>query len=113
MPPVEVTAGRIEVSVDALFELNRRTAQRRGYRGRRPGIMDGYFDDSSMLRRVHRERVLALSGQRALLMQAAHPLAVFGLLAHTSSLDEPYERLRAPRRRWARSRSGRAPARIA
>jgi len=55
--------------------------------------MDGYFDDSSMLRRVHRERVLALSGQRALLMQAAHPLAVFGLLAHTSALDEPYDRL--------------------
>jgi uncharacterized protein (DUF2236 family) len=55
--------------------------------------MDGYFDDSSMLRRVHRERVLALSGQRALLMQAAHPLAVFGLLAHTSALDDPYERL--------------------
>jgi len=46
-----------------------------------------------MLRRVHRERVVALSGPRALLMQAAHPLAVFGLLAHSSALDEPYERL--------------------
>lgn len=34
-----------------------------------------------------------ISGPRALLMQAAHPLAVEGLLAHTSSLDEPYERL--------------------
>jgi uncharacterized protein (DUF2236 family) len=55
--------------------------------------MDGYFDDSSMLRRIHRERALALSGPRALLMQAAHPLAVSGLLAHTSGLDEPYERL--------------------
>jgi uncharacterized protein (DUF2236 family) len=54
---------------------------------------DGYFDDSSMLRRINRERVLALSGPRALLMQAAHPLAVSGLLAHTESLDEPYERL--------------------
>ena len=46
-----------------------------------------------MIRRVQRERVLALSGQRALLMQAAHPLAVVGLLAHTDSLDEPYRRL--------------------
>lgn len=55
--------------------------------------MNGYFDDRSMLRRIHRERALALSGPRALLMQAAHPLAVSGLLAHTSGLDEPYERL--------------------
>jgi uncharacterized protein (DUF2236 family) len=53
----------------------------------------GYFDDQSMLRRVHRERVIALSGPRALLMQAAHPLAVAGLLAHSSALEEPYDRL--------------------
>jgi len=53
----------------------------------------GYFDDRSMLRRIHRERALALSGPRALLMQAAHPLAVSGLLAHSSALDQPYERL--------------------
>lgn len=46
-----------------------------------------------MMRLIHRERAIALSGPRALLMQAAHPLAVFGLLAHTSALDEPYERL--------------------
>ena len=52
-----------------------------------------YFDDHSMLRRVHRERVIALSGPRALLMQAAHPLAVAGLLAHSSALEEPYDRL--------------------
>jgi uncharacterized protein (DUF2236 family) len=55
--------------------------------------MNGYFDDDSMFRRIHRERAVALSGPRALLMQAAHPLAVFGLLAHSSALDEPYERL--------------------
>jgi uncharacterized protein (DUF2236 family) len=52
-----------------------------------------YFNDRSMMRRVHRERALALAGPRALLMQAAHPLAVSGLLAHTAALDEPYERL--------------------
>ena len=43
--------------------------------------------------RVHRERAIALSGPRALLMQAAHPLAVSGLLAHSSAMDEPYDRL--------------------
>ena len=46
-----------------------------------------------MLRRVHRERALALAGPRALLMQAAHPLAVSGLLAHSNAIDEPYDRL--------------------
>ena len=53
----------------------------------------GYFTDDSMMRRVYRERALALAGPRALLMQAAHPLAVSGLLAHSSALEEPYERL--------------------
>jgi uncharacterized protein (DUF2236 family) len=53
----------------------------------------GYFNDSSMLRRVHRERALALAGPRALLMQAAHPLAVMGLLAHSAAVEDPYERL--------------------
>ena len=57
--------------------------------------MGGYFTDDSMMRRVYRERAMALAGPRALLMQAAHPLAVSGLLAHTSALDEPYERLDA------------------
>ena len=52
-----------------------------------------YFTDDSLLRRVNRERALALAGPRALLMQAAHPLAVAGLLAHSNALDEPYDRL--------------------
>jgi uncharacterized protein (DUF2236 family) len=55
--------------------------------------MIGYFDDRSMLRRIHGERAVALAGPRALLMQAAHPLATAGLLAHSGALDEPYERL--------------------
>jgi uncharacterized protein (DUF2236 family) len=46
-----------------------------------------------MLRRIHGERAVGLAGPRALLMQAAHPLAVAGLLAHSGALDEPYERL--------------------
>jgi uncharacterized protein (DUF2236 family) len=56
-------------------------------------MTEGYFTDESMLRRVHRERATAMSGPRALLMQAAHPLAVTGLLAHSSAMDEPYDRL--------------------
>jgi len=56
--------------------------------------MDCYFDDTSMLRRVHREFAVALSGPRALLMQAAHPVAFEGFFAHSGALDEPYERLR-------------------
>lgn len=55
--------------------------------------MAGYFNDESLMRRVHRERALALYGPRALLMQAAHPLAVEGLLAHSSGMEAPYERL--------------------
>jgi len=55
--------------------------------------MDGYFASDSMLRRVQGERALMISGPRALLMQAAHPLAVEGLLAHTTGLDDPYKRL--------------------
>jgi uncharacterized protein (DUF2236 family) len=54
---------------------------------------EGVFDDDAMIRRVHREQVLALAGPRALLMQAAHPVAFAGFFAHTGALDEPYERL--------------------
>jgi uncharacterized protein (DUF2236 family) len=55
--------------------------------------VDAYFDDSSMLRRVHREWVVALSGPRALLIMAAHPVAFAGFFAHTGALDDPYQRL--------------------
>src|ERR1039458_4868806 len=58
-----------------------------------PPRANGYFDNDSMIRRLHRERALALSGPRALLMQAAHPLAFAGLLAHSGALDDPYVRL--------------------
>jgi uncharacterized protein (DUF2236 family) len=55
--------------------------------------MDGYFTDDSMLRRVVRERVVALSGPRALLVMAAHPVAWQGFFAHTESHADPYARL--------------------
>jgi uncharacterized protein (DUF2236 family) len=53
----------------------------------------GYFTDDSMLRRVVGDRVTALSGQRALLVMAAHPVAFAGFFAHTGALDDPYARL--------------------
>ncbi len=56
--------------------------------------MDGYFNDNSIIRRLHREHVLALSGPRALLMQAAHPVAFAGFFRSTGALDDPYARLR-------------------
>src|SRR5919205_1878580 len=54
----------------------------------------GYFTDDSILRRVVGDRVTGLSGQRALLIMAAHPVAFAGFFAHTGALDDPYARLR-------------------
>jgi uncharacterized protein (DUF2236 family) len=54
----------------------------------------GFFDDDSMIRRVHREQVVALAGARSLLMQAAQPVAFAGFFMSTGALDHPYERLR-------------------
>ena len=56
-------------------------------------MADQLFTDDSLLRRVIREQVVGLSGPRALLMQAAHPVAWAGFFAHTGAMDEPYERL--------------------
>jgi uncharacterized protein (DUF2236 family) len=55
----------------------------------------GYFPaGESVLRRVHEERAVGLLyGQRALLMQATHPVAFTGLLGSTSGLDAPFKRL--------------------
>jgi uncharacterized protein (DUF2236 family) len=52
-----------------------------------------YFTDDALLRRVHREKVVGLSGPRALLMMAAHPVAFEGFFMATGSLDDPYTRL--------------------
>jgi uncharacterized protein (DUF2236 family) len=53
----------------------------------------GYFGDDSMIRRVQREFVVAFAGPRALLMQAAHPVAFAGFFASTTALEDPYPRL--------------------
>lgn len=48
----------------------------------------------SILRRVHRERAVGLLyGQRALLLQATHPVAFTGLVGSTTGLDAPFRRL--------------------
>ena len=56
---------------------------------------EGYFPRGrSVLRRVHGERVVGrLYGQRALLLQACHPLAFAGLTANTHGHDAPFRRL--------------------
>jgi uncharacterized protein (DUF2236 family) len=53
----------------------------------------GNFTDDSLLRRVVGDRMTGLSGPRALLMMAAHPVAFEGFFAHTGALDDPYARL--------------------
>ena len=53
----------------------------------------GYFSSSSPLRQVVGHRATALSGPRALLLMAAHPVAFEGFFAHTGALDDPYARL--------------------
>src|SRR5947209_15014528 len=55
--------------------------------------MDAYFTEDSMIRRVNREFAVALAGPRALLMQAAHPVAFAGFFASTGALEDPYPRL--------------------
>lgn len=56
---------------------------------------EGYFPrGESVLRRVHGERVVGrLYGQRALLLQACHPLAFAGLTANTDGHAAPFRRL--------------------
>ncbi len=55
--------------------------------------VDGFFPADSMVRRLHRERVVAFSGLRALLMQACEPLGVVGFERHSIIFDDPRTRL--------------------
>ncbi|HSS42552.1 MAG TPA: oxygenase MpaB family protein [Solirubrobacterales bacterium] len=55
--------------------------------------VDGFFAADSMLRRLHRERLVLFSGVRALLMQACDPLAVVGFQRHSIIFDNPQLRL--------------------
>jgi uncharacterized protein (DUF2236 family) len=55
--------------------------------------MPGYFNDESLIRRIHREHMVGLGGARSLLMQAAHPVAFTGFFMSTGALGDPYPRL--------------------
>jgi uncharacterized protein (DUF2236 family) len=63
--------------------------------GREPraGEVDGFFAPDSIVRKLHRERLVLFSGVRALLMQACDPLAVVGFQRHSIIFDDPQTRL--------------------
>src|SRR4051794_8873962 len=77
-----------------------------------------FFTNESMIRRVQRESVVALSGPRTLLMQAAHPVAFAGFFPHPGALDAPYAGLQRPARVLGligfgdKAEAQRAPARV-
>ncbi len=52
-----------------------------------------FFAEDALIREVQRERLVALSGARALFMQAAHPVAFVGFFSHTASAEDPHPRL--------------------
>jgi uncharacterized protein (DUF2236 family) len=62
-------------------------------RAPRAAEVDGFFAADSMVRRLHRERVVLFSGVRALMMQACDPLAVVGFQRHSIIFDDPRTRL--------------------
>lgn len=72
--------------------------------GREPlaGEVDGFFAADSMVRRLHRERLVLFSGVRALLMQACDPLGVVGFQRHSVIFDDPQARLQRTDERMSR-----------
>jgi uncharacterized protein (DUF2236 family) len=64
--------------------------------------VDGFFGPDSMVRRLHRERLVLFSGVRVLLMQACDPLAVVGFQRHSIIFDDPQTRLQRTDERMSR-----------
>jgi uncharacterized protein (DUF2236 family) len=64
--------------------------------------VDGFFAADSMVRRLHRERLVLFSGVRALLMQACDPLGVVGFQRHSVIFDDPQARLQRTDERMSR-----------
>ena len=58
----------------------------------------GLFGPQSVTWRVHADPLLVLGGLRALLLQAAHPLAMAGVMAHSEFREDPWGRLWFARR---------------
>jgi uncharacterized protein (DUF2236 family) len=71
-------------------------------RDSRASEVGGFFAPDSMVRRLHRERVVLFSGVRALLMQACDPLAVVGFERHSIIFDDPQTRLKRTDERMSR-----------
>lgn len=71
-------------------------------RAARAAEVDGFFGADSMVRRLHRERLVLFSGVRALLMQACDPLGVIGFQRHSVIFDDPQARLRRTDERMSR-----------
>jgi uncharacterized protein (DUF2236 family) len=61
------------------------------FRAARPG--EGLFPEDALIRRVNRELIVAFSGARALLVQAAHPVMFEGFYDRTTGLSDPHGRL--------------------
>ncbi|MGK2936733.1 MAG: oxygenase MpaB family protein [Solirubrobacteraceae bacterium] len=61
------------------------------FRAAAPG--EGYFEDDSPIRIVSRELIVAFSGARALLLQAAHPVMFEGFYDRTTGMGDPHRRL--------------------
>jgi uncharacterized protein (DUF2236 family) len=57
------------------------------------GPGEGHFSDDALIRRVNRELIVAFSGARALLIQAAHPVMFEGFYDRTTGLEDPHGRL--------------------
>src|SRR4051795_10638307 len=66
------------------------------------GEVDGVFAADSVVRRLHRERLVLFSGVRALLMQACDPIAVVGFQRHSIIFDDPQTRLQRTDERMSR-----------
>lgn len=64
--------------------------------------LDGFFPADSMVRQLHRLRITAISGVRALLMQACDPLAVVGFDRHSRIFSDPRARLISTDRNMSR-----------
>lgn len=61
------------------------------FRAAAPG--EGYFEGGALIRRVNRELIVAFSGARALLLQAAHPVMFEGFYDRTAGHADPHGRL--------------------
>lgn len=52
-----------------------------------------WFDDDSVIRRVHADASMFVGGLRALLLQSLHPLAMAGVAQHSDFRADPWGRL--------------------